>query len=76
MPLGVSLDEPRAQSGRSIGLRAAYSDYAENVQAFRYSLSAYGLMIGRVLAGKSINFRDVADGLRLVPPNKVTESSG
>jgi hypothetical protein len=46
-------------------LRAAYSDYAENVLAFRNSLVIYDAMIRRVLAGKSLNFRDVADELRL-----------
>jgi hypothetical protein len=48
-------------------LRAAYSDYAENVQAFRRSLSSYDLMLRRVLTGKSLNFKDVAEELELAP---------
>jgi hypothetical protein len=50
-------------------LRAAYSDYAENVQAFRHSLSSYDLMLRRVLTGKSLNFKDVAEELELPPPH-------
>lgn len=49
-------------------LRAAYSDYAENAQAFRSSLVSYDVQIRRVLAGKSLNFRDVADELGLAGP--------
>jgi hypothetical protein len=50
-------------------LRAAYSDYAENVKAFRNSLVSYDVMIRRVLAGKSLNFRDVTDELELAGPH-------
>jgi|ERR1700690_3336006 len=49
-------------------LRAAYSDYAANVQALRNSLVGYDLQIRRVLAGKSLNFQDVADELGFAVP--------
>jgi hypothetical protein len=50
-------------------LRTAYSDYAENVQTFRRSLSTFDLMLRRALAGKSLNFREVAAeaGLTVLP---------
>lgn len=50
-------------------LRAAYSDYAANLQAFRNSLVSYDVQIRRVLAGKSLNFRDVADEMELAGPH-------
>jgi hypothetical protein len=50
-------------------LRAAYSDYAANLRAFRNSLASYDVQIRRVLAGKSLNFRDVADELELAGPH-------
>jgi hypothetical protein len=50
-------------------LRAAYSDYAENVQAFRNSLVSYDVMLRRVLAGKPLDFRDVVDELDLPGPH-------
>jgi hypothetical protein len=50
-------------------LRIAYSDYAENVRAFRNSLVSYDVIVRRVLAGKSLNFSDVADELQLAGPN-------
>jgi hypothetical protein len=44
-------------------LRAAYSDYAANIQAFRNSLVGYDVRLRLVLAGKALNFHDVADAI-------------
>jgi hypothetical protein len=41
-------------------LRAAFSDYAENVRLYRLAASSYRTQIRRVLAGESLDFRQVA----------------
>jgi hypothetical protein len=50
-------------------LRAAYSDYAANLHAFRNSLDGYDLFMRRVLAGKSMDFRDVTEELGRARPH-------
>jgi hypothetical protein len=50
-------------------LRVAYSDYAENVQAFRNSLVNYDVLSRRVLAGKPLDFRESVDELELRGPH-------
>lgn len=44
-------------------LRAAYSDFAANLQFFRMLLDYYDRLNRRVLAGKSMDFRDVTEEL-------------
>ena len=57
-------------NSRDIGvLRAAYSDYAANLHAFRNSLDGYDLFIRRVLAGKSMDFRDMTEELGRARPH-------